>query len=302
MNNFNSYVLLMIASAMILAFLGLSHSSNTASSELEVKKYEVSQNYKDYDSDVKLSVNTPPALTGTTKDEIYRVRKQYVSKSIFADSDYAPSEEVFGQIEDKKPWMSTDICKDKDNKIKITGISEEGRWIANPTMLVAIGYPYYFEYKEDAPWCKNPHSSLIPAEISYSPKKNEITVVYNALPFSTMGNGTRYALNGVNARDFGYSYFYVDKAKSSYAIQFAESSNPANNVQQFQNFIHTGGSCGHEGGCNNGSPRQTFAEFKADFIDYTADNRDIIIKLWHKRPISPSVPADITERIILKKS
>ena len=78
--------------------------------------------------------------------------------------------------------------------------------------------------------------------------------------------------------------------------------NLGTSVHEFQNYIHVGGSCGREGGCNNGSPRQSFSEFKSNATKYNYQNREIYIKLWKSMPTSPQSPADITERIILKWS
>ena len=129
-----------------------------------------------------------------------------------------------------------------------------------------------------------------------------IIVKYYHLPFTTNNNPSFYMFNGVNARDLGYKYAYLDKKKSTYDVDFISSDNLSTGIQEFQNFIHLGSSCGHEGGCNNGSPRQHFLEFKSNETSYNYENRYIQIKLWKNKPKSPEDPADITERIILRWS
>lgn len=250
----------------------------------------------------KITVNQPTALSGKSKAEIYKLRKDYVSQSIFVKSNYEPSEEVFGGIVGGKPWISANVCIDSQTgKLRTTGPSEESRFINNPTMLVAIEYPYPVRYN-DAKTCTSSNSEMIPTSIKYVPSKKMIIVKYYNLPFTTNNNPSFYMFNGVNARDLGYKYAYLDKKKSTYDVDFISSDNLSTGIQEFQNFIHLGGSCGHEGGCNNGSPRQHFLEFKSNATSYNYENRYIQIKLWKNKPKSPEAPADITERIILRWS
>ncbi len=248
-------------------------------------------------------VNWPTEFTGKTKKEIYNIRKKFIKESIFAREYYEPSEEVFGQIADKKPWIGADVCIMPNSNLQTTkGPSEESRFINNPTLLVAIEFPFRFPRPKDDSWCTKRETILLPQKIYYSAKAKEITVVYGWLPFTTNGNSAFYMFNGVNARDLGYKYAYVDLSKSTYKPAFTASSNLGNSVHEFQDFIHLGSSCGVAGGCNNGSPRMTFAEFRDDFTKYTKRYQEIYIKLWKERPSSPQDNADITERIILNWS
>lgn len=271
----------------------------------DTKKEEkiTSNNKIQYASDAEnIVVNPPTPLSGKTKSEIYRARKEFVKRSIFARANYEPSEDVFGGIESGKPWISANVCAQPDTgHLGITGPSEESRFINNPTMLVAIEYPFVVHYT-DLKICEGSNSELIPTKITYSPSKKEITVTYYHLPFTTNNNSSFYMFNGVNARDLGYKYAYLDSSKSTYKVDFTNSDNLSTRVHEFQNFIHLGSSCGHEGGCNNGSPRQSFLEFKSNATEYNSKNKEIYIKLWKSMPKSPDAPADVTERIILKWS
>ncbi len=251
-----------------------------------------------------LGVNPIVYLSGKSKAEIYRLRKKFVAQSIFANANYQPSEEVFGGIVDGKPWIDANPCTIGSTGLQGTNKeSEESRFISNPNMLVAIEYPFNFSNYKSQSWCEESETKLIPLEIRYLKEKNEIIVVYNYLPFmAPVGNKWFYVFNGINARDFGYKYAYVDNSKSTYKPHYKDPVNISNSVIEFQNFIHLGGACGHEGGCNNGSPRQTFLEFQDNFTEYKYKYREIYIKLWKNRPASTNSPADITERIILKWS
>lgn len=246
-----------------------------------------------------LGVNTLLYLSGKSKQDIYKMRKRAVETSLFATPNYQPSEEVFGGIESGKPWSSAEPCNEKTGgAVRITGFSEESRFINNPNMLVAVEYPFTWNNQPQS-WCEDKNNQLVPTSIKYSKSKNEIIVTYYAIPFmAPVGNKWFYTLNGLNARDLGYKYAYIDNSKSTYKPHFTDSNNITNSVIEFQNYIHVGGSCGHSGGCNNGSPRQSFLEFQDNFTDYNYKNREMYIKLWKNRPNSPKDPADIVERIV----
>lgn len=248
---------------------------------------------------VDIAVNYPISLSYKTKKDIYNIRKNYVEKSIFARSDYEPSEEVFGMIASFKPWMSVNFCKDKkDNLASIDGASEEARFIINPAMLVAIEYPFVWSSDTDSAFCNNYYNQLIPQKISFSKEKREIVVEYQSLPLES-SERFFYTFNGLNARDLGYRYAYMDLSQSDADLTFSNSNqNISNQVIEFSNFIHLGSSCEHNGGCNNGSPRQTYLEFYAknnQFIKGT-----IYIKLWKSKPNSANQEPDIVEKIIIK--
>lgn len=248
----------------------------------------------------QLGVNSLVYLSGKSKSDIYRLRRKYVAQSLFAKPNYQPSEEVFGGIVDGKPWIDANPCSIGSSRRQGTNsFSEESRFITNPNMLVAIEYPFSFS-NQPSNWCEDSINQLVPKEINYSKENNEIIVVYNQLPFmAPVGNKWFYVFNGLNARDLGYKYAYVDNSKSTYKPHYTDSTNISNSVIEFQNYIHLGGSCGYESGCNNGSPRQTYLEFQDNFTEYKYKYREIYIKLWKNRPASKNSPADITERIVL---
>jgi len=252
---------------------------------------------------INVPVIQPTDLNNLSKQSIYKLRKNRVADSIFADEKYEPSEEVFGQIESYKPWISNDICKDPETKTySDKGPSEEARFINNPALLVAIEYPFSFSNFEDAKWCTDPETTMIPKKITYNKVKKEIIVTYANLPFLTDDGYSFYIFNGLNARDLGYKYAYLDKSKSTYDIEFSNSYNISREVVEFENYIHVGGSCGIPGGCNNGSPRQRFLEFKQDYSNYEDTNREIYIKLWKNKPHNKNSEPDMVEKIILEKS
>ena len=262
------------------------------------RNYDVAEKYRDMNY-VNIKVNYPISLSYLTKQRIYNIRKQYISESIFENKYYEPSEYVFGQIEDKKPWLSIYLCEDEDAKEhSINGPSEESRFILNPTVLVALEYPFYIT-GSDYEWCHSNEAIMLPKSVSYSGKNNEISVTYTSLPI-VIQNNSFYQFNGINAKDLGYKYFYIDKEKSTYIPEFTSANNPSTNIQEFNNFIHLGSSCRHPGGCNNGSPRQPSLEFQYKSEKYTRHNAVIYLKLWKERPESADSVSDINEKIIIE--
>ncbi len=252
---------------------------------------------------IEIPINSPTELSYKLKENIYAERIYYVQHSIFRSSSYSPTDAIFGNIVSGKPWMANDICKDWQTKAsKIDGPSEEARFINNPAILVAIEYPFSFSNFKDKSWCTDPTSTMMPQKVTYEKLKKEISVYYKRLPFETENNHSFYTFNGLNARDLGYKYAYIDPLKSTYdKLIFQNEPNMSNEIVRFENFIHLGSSCQVPGGCNNGSPRQPYLEFKQKNTNYTQKNGEIYIKLWRYKPSSPSKKADITERIIIQE-
>ena len=248
----------------------------------------------------EIPYNYPVNLSGKSKEEVFELRKQYVANSIFADENYSPSEEVFGEIESGKPWIALNNCLDPETSASRTdGVSEEARFILNPSILVAVEHPFNF-HEDNLEWCTNKVNVMLPERVVFNEEKNEISIVYRQLPFVT-NSGDFYTFNGINARDFGYKYAYVDLSKSTFQPEFAHEENVSNTVAEFQNFIHLGGSCGVEGGCNNGSPNQPMLNFYDTTEKFSDKSGVIYIKLWKNPPASPEDEPDITEKIIIEK-
>lgn len=251
---------------------------------------------------INIKVNAPTELSYTTKEYVYNLRKKYLNQSIFEDKNYTPSEEVFGFIEDNKPWVVLGCCLNKEKGIiDVHGPSEESRFINNPSMLVAIDFPFPVNTTDKKESCLNLTIAMVPTEITYQKSTKEITVTYEKFPYSTTGTQLFYTFNGLNANDLGYKYAYVDKNKSTYIPKFTEEDNISSRVIEFQDFLHTGGSCGVAGGCTNGSPRQPYLEFSVPSKGYNIPAY-VYIKLWKNQPASPYDTPDIVEKIVIKNS
>lgn len=245
-------------------------------------------------------VHRPYNLGEFSKEEVFKHRVEAVKDSIFDERGYVPSEEVFGGIVSYKPWIATNVCRTAADTLEVNGPSEEDRFIGNPTLLVAVEYPFSFN-RFDPRLCTEDSVNLLPQQIAFNPSENEITVTYKKFPFSTIRTNKHafYAFNGVNARDLGYPFAYVDLNKTTLDMQFVSEDNISTRVVEFQNFIHVGGSCGVSGGCNNGSPRQPFLEFRTDPFENEEPSKEIFVKLWKEKPASAQDPADLVERIVV---
>lgn len=257
----------------------------------------------EYDDIISLQVNALSELSYKSKEEIFNLRKSFVAKSIFSTPDYAPSQEVFGQIVGGKPWIANTHCfSAQRNMAVVDGVSEESRYINNPNALVSVEFRWLWKVNnpDNYYFCKSDYvTTMIPKEIFYNKSKNEIDVVYEQLPF--VDKKMFYILNGLNANDLGYKYAYLDKSKSTYHIDFVNRKNISNKIHKFCDYIHLGGSCKVPGGCNNASPRQPELEFiNKDMQNST--NKYIYIKLWKNKPLTPFTKPDIVEKIIFEKS
>ena len=65
-------------------------------------------------------------------------------------------------------------------------------------------------------------------------------------------------LQGLNAKDFGYKH---GKIYNLYNISMRNTPNASEHFYEFADYIHLGGSCKKEGGCNNISPYQSELDF-----------------------------------------
>lgn len=210
-----------------------------------------------------ITINKPIELSYKSKQEIYNIRKFYVAKSIFAKPDYEPSEEVFGGIEDNKPWISMDWGFDpgsENHVLETRGPSSHSRCLINPSLPAIVDYPFSIprvpEYVDE--YTQMP-KIMVPVSAVYLRPQKEVDITYrNLIP--SKGGGA-YQITAVNARDMGYKYMYLDKSKSTYNIKFMSNDNLSTSVKEISDIIHLGGACGVQGGCNNWSVSREDLQF-----------------------------------------
>lgn len=241
-----------------------------------------------------------------TKNSLLLKRKMAVEKSVFKDilkDEYYPSEEVFGGVQDKMPWISlkNSVCIDpKLEPFHVSkGNSALSRFIENPNVLVGIMPPYVMNINENSKNCTSVPLKFIPTKMTYDPK-NKLITSYYPMSYSIMNQTVKkngrsvplyFTLTGLNAKDLGYKFATVSHYDGVYFTNNGE--NISDDVVGFRDFIHVGGSCGVPGGCNNLSPYQPAHDFR--FISIPAE---ITFKLWKDKPIAKLMPADFEYKII----
>ena len=237
-----------------------------------------------------IPINSMSDLNNKTKSEILAQRKLFVEQTIFKNKNYKPSKEVFGQIIDNKPWLSIDALTCTGSGLNAhKGLSEESRYINNPTMLIGLDRVNF----DDKP--KNQCSAvdyLMPTKINYSKDENTLKVVFEVSSYQ--GDlGKNFLLKGLNAKDLGFQYALADSINNLVFLQL--DKNISTDIHQFKDFIQLGMVCGVQGGCNNGAPFQKELNFTV--MKYPAS---IHFKLWKKPPENKDVKEDINYLIILK--
>ena len=242
---------------------------------------------------ITIPINSPMELDFKTKSQVYAIRSRYVMKHRnLIDGYYKPSTEVFGGIEDKKAWWGIDGMSYKGSgKESINGPSEESRFICNPFLLAGLVRSYIFKSKR-----KPRESYPRPISLAWSADKKYGQVVYAMKRFfhgNPMDSPQRkhFTLVAYNARDLGYKYMYIDLRRSpNISIKTG-----APKILAIPQFIHTGGSCGYPGGCNNMSPHCDDLEIVVKRLP-----AKICCKFWKTKPPSQYTPANIEFMVIMK--
>ncbi len=236
--------------------------------------------------DVDIALQKPVEFDFKTKAEVLQIRSEAVQKhpELLAGV-YRPSEKVFGQIVDKRPWwgMYGEFYYGKGDR-SIEGPSEEARFILNPFLLVAADfYSFWQGYlsEDDLP---SYNLTCQPYKLHWWPKEGRAEATYGEKCVSSRLSHT-FELVAYNARDFNLNFVYVSYKES---FNVSKSDIPASPIS-IPHFIHLGSSCGYPGGCNNMSP-YTPELVGLVFKDLPAR---LVIRLWQDKPVSPTQTADM---------
>ena len=246
----------------------------------------------------EIEVNALSELDGYSKDQVYNLRKRYIFRSMFKSDSYNPNEKIFGGIEDGKYWYGTEnlICYDgsKSPLLRAEGDSYVSRLINNPSLLIGLDLPYVWNTKEPQKYnvCHNKKILFIPEAISYSKEYNMITAEFK-INRNVLSNKRFYMLNGLNARDLGYSYGYVYDTKN---VNFKDKNAVDKKVYEFRDYLAVGYSCKIDGGCNNLCPMQNKMMFQ-----FLARPAVINFKLWKEKPKTVFDKPDIYYRMIFTR-
>lgn len=243
---------------------------------------------------LNITVNPMAELDFKTKSEIFDIRRSYINKyPELIRADYKPSDQVFGQIQDKKAWwgMKGTSCNG-NGKDSIEGVSEESRFIVNPYLLIGLKENGAYIIKGIA--C----SAIYPQAIKlfWHCSNNWGKVIYDISDYMKNAkiyypNADELYLVAYNARDYGFNYLFIDPSQAS----GVETSNFARQPVPLKQFIHTGGSCGYPGGCNNMSPEESHLVLKISSLPAS-----VKVKLWKKAPTNAEQKPDMVFIIEMK--
>lgn len=252
-----------------------------------------------YSRAVKIPINDMIDFDFKTKEEILELRKQSVLQHPeLVNNAYQPSENVFGQIQDNKPWWGVlGFSYYGDGPKSIEGVSWHSRFVLNPYLLVGLTDCYAHRVKDskvvpqaiypkpsDLTWFPDSNYAIVTFDITDFWRKQ--TAMYNNKP-----SGDILCLASYNARDLGYNYLYVDEGKSKNITSLNQKEKPL----EIPFFFHCGESCGYEGGCNNVSPTAPNFRLKVNKIPAMAS-----IKLWRNKPNSLEDKAEMVFLINIK--
>jgi hypothetical protein len=239
---------------------------------------------KKYPNDLKIKLNPMIELDFKSKAEVYEIRKKYVFQHPeLITRDYKPSEDVFGQIIDGKPWWGMKgICYYSSGMKSIEGPSEETRFLANPFLLIGLAEVYAFRLiNETEPAGETYEPEAL--NLEWKGKKNlflakyKVSNYFNKLSTLNIKNPLEWKLNLIayNARDLGFNYLYVMPQYSKNVSSMNKTARPV----EINQYIHCGNSCGYPGGGNNMSP--TNENLMIELIGIPAR---AYIHLWKNRP------------------
>lgn len=244
------------------------------------------------DAVVQIPISNPVNLNYQTRSAICHSRKQYVmTQPRLISGAYEPSDDVFGHIEDGRPWWGLEGMRywGKGQR-SIDGASEESRFIMNPFLLVGdsnCGMMVFDKSKVPPSRLRQGYFPLYcqPRDLKWWPKEGRAEVTYDARSFlAWQSNLNGYALiqsgniqlEAINARDLGLNYIYIPPERSTNISNAQPMIAPILITQ----FFHCGGSCGYSECCNNMSP--DIPELTQ--LRYTNLPARLEIWLWHDAP------------------
>lgn len=260
---------------------------------------------------IAVALNDPIELDFQKKATVYKWRKFYAGRypqilKALVKGSYEPSEAVFGQVEDDRPWWGLvgQMFYGPGEK-SIEGRSEESRFFANPYMLVGMTsvFPTFFNIPDKS---RTIELYLKPVDLYWSADFSYAWVTYDWSAYVVAvrkavrrydGEGSSINLDdyarslglvAYNARDFGFEFLAVDTKRT----RSFRPDNGGDKVIRIPQFIHKGGSCGYPGGGNNMSPRCP------DLDDNRLESVKklpayVYLKLWSAQPDSAAKAPDM---------
>jgi hypothetical protein len=258
---------------------------------------------------VSIPVHPPVFFNWKSRKQILDMRADQVLKNgdLLAGGTYEPNMDIFGAIEDGKPWwgLAGSAVYGRGQR-SIIGQAEESRYVMNPFMLVGLNPPaqgMWFENRLSEKELQDPTFPFfwLPDSIQFDAPNARETVTYNVTDFNrkvrATGKGTgmlasQFSLVAYNARDMGFNWIWLDTGTSINV----SNDNPTDSPVAISQMIHCGGTCGYPGNCNNMSPY--IAEI--DRCRFKALPARATVYLWRDRPGSVRQKPDFTVYIDMR--
>lgn len=261
---------------------------------------------------VEIPVSKPASLNYLTRKEVLKLRRDAVEMFPYLiNGSYTPSEVVFGQIEDKKPWwgISGSAWYGKGSK-SMEGPAEESRYLLNPYLLAGLnsgtcGIIDQTKFNDEKE-LEKPDFPFFwePSKLTWWPGQGRAEVTYDVSDFQSRiakypatsdrkEYENRFMVVLYNARDFNLNYWRSSPTKSKNVVN-AQAKGDTFWIEQ---MIHCGNTCGVAGGCNNMSPGRA----STDEWAYTSLPAELHVEMWKEKPADANaVPPDFTFVVHLK--
>ena len=252
---------------------------------------------------VNIPVNPVADFNWKTREQVLDMRRANINKfpKLLA-APYKPYPPIWAAVEDNRPWWGTAGSGVWGaGRRSIEGPAEESRYILNPFLLVGVN-PNTLQIwdgskikKEDL---SNPSFPYFwyPESITINPEKSFGTAIYNITKYQKDIKAvgalkvpdifpTRFSLVAYNARDFGYSYVWLNQTRSINVTNDNHSPEPV----FIRQMLHCGGTCRYDvQGCNNMSP---FTR-EIDRLRFSTLPARAVVYLWKEPPTSLKAKPD----------
>jgi hypothetical protein len=240
-----------------------------------------------------VQLNGPVEFNFKSKAEVLAKRTAQVNKYAFLlASPYKPSDQVFGQLTDGRPWWGTlGLGYYGNGKDSIRGPAVHSLFMLNPYILAGVITRYCMFGR--APEAEATVHKLYcePKSLRIFARESTSQVVYrfskvleDFKAFENRESPYSFDIQAYNARDMGYAYIFIPSSGLKNVTADQPASEPFPNPQYF----HTGGSCGYPGGCNNQSPG-------CDALNFHVQQLPARLEVWlYRGPANKSQRPDFT--------
>jgi len=247
----------------------------------------------DVPPDIPVSLASGFLLNGSTKRQIYDLRRHAVSLyPQLIGPGYEPSEKIFGGMVDGRPWWGLEgVYGYGEGPQSVNGFSQQGSIIANPFLLIGLISPLVWTFSGRWADYLTQHSvaaAPTPHNLMWDCPASEASVIYDVSKYLSLTANAPDKLSNVlwmesyNARDLGFTYLYLDPEGSKNVKKLGDTRYPEKIVGRAElSYI-----CGYPDGCNDMDPGGGYGMG----LRVTALPATAVFKLWEveQRPDASS--------------